>query len=87
MQTVLVTTASGESVGAILRQFDLGRAFDLVVTGDEVTRHKPDPEAYLLALARLQLEPAKCLAFEDSDVGVASARAAGIPVVRVTFTA
>ena len=87
MQTVLVTTASGESVGAILRRFDLGHAFDLVITGDEVARHKPDPEAYLLALARLRLEPAKCLAFEDSDVGVASAEAAGIPVVRVTFNA
>ena len=85
MQTVLVTTASAESVRAILRHFDLGRAFDLVITGDDVTRHKPDPEAYQLALARLQLDPSECLAFEDSDVGAASAEAAGVGVVRVVF--
>ena len=85
MQTVLVTTASAESVRAILRHFDLGDAFDLVITGDDVSRHKPDPEAYRLALVRLQLDPRECLAFEDSDVGLASAKAAGVPVVRVSF--
>jgi HAD superfamily hydrolase (TIGR01549 family) len=87
MQTALVTTASGESVRAILLRADLSHTFDHVVTGDDVTRHKPDPEAYLLALARLQLDPRDCLAFEDSDVGVASAEAAGIAVVRVAFSA
>jgi beta-phosphoglucomutase len=86
MRTVLVTTASGESVRAILRRRDFGHVFDLVITGDDVTRHKPDPEAYLLAMARLQVEPGECLAFEDSDVGVASAEAADIAVVRVSFT-
>lgn len=86
MRTALVTTASGESVRAILRHPDLSHAFDLVVTGEDVTRHKPDPQAYLLALERLQLDPRECLAFEDSDVGVASAEAAGIAVVRVTFS-
>jgi HAD superfamily hydrolase (TIGR01509 family) len=45
--------------------------------------HKPDPAAYLLALARLGVPAGACVAFEDSDVGVASARAAGVRVVRV----
>jgi beta-phosphoglucomutase len=85
MKTVLVTTASADNVGAILKHFGLGEAFDFVVTGDDVSRHKPDPEAYRLALARLALDPADCVAFEDSDVGVASATAAGIAVVRVEF--
>jgi beta-phosphoglucomutase-like phosphatase (HAD superfamily) len=86
MRTALVTTASSESVHAILRHADLSHVFDHVITGDDVTRHKPDPEAYLLALARLQLDPRECLAFEDSDVGIASAAAAGIAVARVTFS-
>lgn len=86
MKTVLVTTASAESVRAVLRHFNLADAFDLMITGDDVTRHKPDPEAYHLALARLQLDARECLAFEDSDVGAASAEAAGVAVVRVTFT-
>jgi HAD superfamily hydrolase (TIGR01509 family) len=85
IKTALVTTASAESVRAILGRFDLDEAFDLVITGDDVTRHKPDPQAYDLALERLQVKPRECLAFEDSDVGVASAEAAGVPVVRVSF--
>jgi len=86
MKTALVTTASGESVRAILRHFDVGNSFDHVITGDDVIRHKPDPEAYLLALERLQLDSRQCLAFEDSEVGAESAEAAKIPVVRVTFS-
>ena len=85
VKTVLVTTASAESVRAIIGHFELEDAFDLVITGDDVTRHKPNPEAYQLALERLKLEPGECLAFEDSDVGVASAEAAGVAVVRVAF--
>ena len=85
MKTVLVTTASAESVRAILLHFHLDHEFDLVVTGDDVTQHKPDPEAYRLALALLQLDARDCLAFEDSDVGAASAEAAGVAIVRVTF--
>jgi len=85
MKTVLVTTASADNVSAILSHFGLRDAFDLVVTGDDVSRHKPDPEAYRLVLARLAVEAAQCLAFEDSDVGVSSALAAGIAVVRVAF--
>jgi HAD superfamily hydrolase (TIGR01509 family) len=42
-------------------------------------------QAYRLALARLRLGASECLAFEDSDVGVASAIAAGIDVIRVNF--
>jgi beta-phosphoglucomutase len=85
MKTVLVTTASAENVRAILSHFALGDAFDFVLTGDDVSRHKPDPEVYRLALTRLAVDAGECLAFEDSDVGVASAAAAGIAVVRVAF--
>ena len=85
MKTALVTTAAKESVHAVLRHFELDDVFDLVITGDDVRRHKPDPEAYLFALSRLALEPLDCLAFEDSDVGAASAEAAGVAVLRVAF--
>ncbi|RYH12096.1 HAD-IA family hydrolase [Tropicimonas sp. IMCC6043] len=55
--------------------------FDTVVTGDDVARKKPDPECYLLALARLGCAPEDALVFEDSPVGHAAAVAAGIRVV------
>lgn len=53
------------------------RAFDAVVTGDEVERGKPDPEPYLRAMAELGVTPEECLVLEDSIPGVASGRAAG----------
>jgi HAD superfamily hydrolase (TIGR01509 family) len=85
MATALVTTASGANARAILDAHALHALFTAVVTGDDVTEHKPHPEAYLLAAARIGVEPGECVAFEDSDIGVTSARAAGVPVVRVAL--
>ncbi len=52
-----------------------------------VARGKPDPEAYLLAAARLGVEPAACVVFEDAVSGVAAATAAGCTVVGVLTSA
>ncbi|QNE21609.1 HAD-IA family hydrolase [Kribbella qitaiheensis] len=65
-----------ERVGAL----DL---FDLVVTGDEVSRHKPDPEIYLLALKRLGLKGEQAVAVEDTAHGAAAAAAAGMWTVAI----
>jgi beta-phosphoglucomutase len=85
MRTALVTTASASNVGAILEHFAMRELFDVVVTGDDVARHKPDPEAYRVAAERLAVSAQACLVFEDSEVGMASAIAAGMAVVRVQF--
>jgi len=53
-------------------------SFDFVVTADECARVKPDPAAYLMAMDRLGLSPADCLAVEDSPRGLAAAHAAGL---------
>lgn len=81
----LVTTASRKSVDAILTHHDLARLFQVTITGDEVTRHKPDPQPYLMAAEALAIDPAHCLAIEDTDVGAASAASAGMGVLRVIF--
>lgn len=57
--------------------------FATVVTGDQVHRGKPHPEPYRLAARRLALAPAECVAIEDSPTGIASAAAAGVPVIGV----
>ncbi|MBD9404833.1 HAD family phosphatase [Acidovorax sp. ACV02] len=51
--------------------------------GNEVPRGKPDPALYLLAAARLGVDPIQCLAFEDSENGARAAQAAGVAVVIV----
>jgi HAD superfamily hydrolase (TIGR01509 family) len=58
-------------------------AFDVIVAGDDVTRGKPHPEAYEKAAALLGFDPKKCIAFEDSSTGLASAEAAGTYAIGV----
>jgi HAD superfamily hydrolase (TIGR01509 family) len=57
--------------------------FDAVVTGDVVARGKPAPDPYLEAARRLGVDPARCVALEDSTTGVTSALAAGVPTVGI----
>lgn len=58
-------------------------SFAAVVTGDEVTHGKPHPEPYLTASRMLGVEPAECVALEDSPTGVRSATAAGVPTLAI----
>ena len=51
--------------------------FDVVVTAEDVTRKKPDPETFVVAIGKLGLEPARCLVVEDARNGVLAGRAAG----------
>ena len=84
--TALVTTAKAPSALSILEHHHLANLFDVIVTGDMLTRSKPDPEAYILAMAGLGLSADECLAVEDSESGVASAVAAGLSVLRVVHS-
>ena len=59
------------------------QTFAAVVTGDLVEHGKPHPEPYLLAARLLGVEPGDCVAIEDSPIGLASARAAGVWTVGV----
>ena len=82
LPAAMVTMSYRELADTVAGQLPAG-TFDAVVTGEEVSRGKPDPEAYLLAASRLGVDPARCLAIEDSPAGVASAEAAGCLVVAV----
>ncbi len=61
----------------------IGDAFDAIVTSDDVEHPKPAPDLYLLACARLGVDPAEALALEDSPSGVAAAKAAGLTCIAV----
>lgn len=81
--TGLVTTAARHNALAVLEHVGLVDAFDHALFGEDVRRAKPDPECYNGILQRAGLEARECLAFEDSELGIAAAEAAGISVVRV----
>ncbi|MEM6553278.1 MAG: HAD family phosphatase [Planctomycetota bacterium] len=65
---------------------ELTDAFPIIVTTDDVQRSKPNPETYRLAVERLNLDPADCLAIEDTAAGLASASAAGLQTLGLATT-
>jgi len=61
----------------------LGAYFSAVVTGDEVSKGKPDPEIYRAVCKKLGVDPAACLAVEDSKNGILSAHGAGLSIAMI----
>ena len=77
----IVTTSSRSAVAALLGGLDpsLSGAFAFWVCGEDVTRKKPDPQGYQLALDQLEPPPGAVVVLEDSVVGLAAATAARLP--------
>jgi beta-phosphoglucomutase len=82
--TALTTVSHREQAMIVLDALKLRDQFDVIVTIDDVSHGKPDPEIYLLAARRLGVPPETCLAVEDSLPGVRSAVAAGMACVAST---
>ncbi|QPF83740.1 HAD family phosphatase [Bradyrhizobium genosp. L] len=73
----IVTSSSRRTAERHLALAGIRDRFDTLLTLDDVTHGKPDPELYLKAAARLGVRPQACIAVEDSNHGVAAAHAAG----------
>ena len=78
----IVTSAPRSLAEVRLRAVDLPIP-EVMITGEDVRRGKPDPQGFLLAAQRLGVSIGKCLVFEDSPAGVAAAKAAGAHVAIV----
>ena len=61
----------------VLEECGIGQWVEARISGDRVSRCKPDPEIYLTAAAALGVEPADCVVFEDAKAGIEAARRAG----------
>jgi HAD superfamily hydrolase (TIGR01509 family) len=83
--SALVTMSWAPLAEVLLERLPEG-TFAAVVTGDQVARGKPHPDPYLEAARRLGVQPARCVAVEDSPTGAASATAAGVPTLVVPHT-
>jgi HAD superfamily hydrolase (TIGR01509 family) len=79
----VVSGGTRESVTKSLRLLNLLDRFDTLVCAEDYSRGKPDPEAFLLAAERLGVAPADCLVFEDTEMGIGAAKAAGMAWVKV----
>ncbi len=83
-----MSVASGGSRHAIrhiLEHLNILDWFDAVVTNEDVTLQKPAPDIFLEAARRMAVDPARCRAFEDTDLGMQAIRAAGMDAVDVRF--
>lgn len=81
----IVTSASRELMTMRLAAAGF-TAPEVLVTADDITRGKPDPEPYLIAAEKLGVDPARCLVIEDAPAGLRSGRAAGAATVAVVTT-
>jgi HAD superfamily hydrolase (TIGR01509 family) len=85
-----VAVASGGERGAVertLELIDVRSLFPIVVVAADVVRGKPAPDLFLLAAERMAVRASDCVVFEDSELGIVAARAAGMDAVRVEVTA
>jgi len=85
LRTAVVTNKQHRFAGALLRRLGLADWVDVVVGGDTCARRKPDPEPLFFACESLQVQPSESLMVGDSANDVQAARAAGIPVVCVSY--
>ncbi|QKW15081.1 HAD family phosphatase [Verrucosispora sp. NA02020] len=79
----VVSGSTREAVTASLDALGILDRFDVLVCAGDYTRPKPDPEPFLRAAELLGVPPHACLVFEDADLGIEAAVAAGMAAVRV----
>ena len=79
----VVSGSTRESVDASLTALNLLDRFAAFVCAADYSHSKPHPEPYLLAAAKLGVRPESCLVFEDTDMGIQSATAAGMAFVKI----
>ncbi len=83
IKTGIATNAQLPNRVFTLELLELEDFFTVVVGAEHVEKGKPHPAIYLLAAEKLEADPGKCLAFEDTAMGVKSAKTAGLTVVGV----
>jgi HAD superfamily hydrolase (TIGR01509 family) len=79
----VVSGSTRDSVEASLRAIGLLDRFEVLVCAGDYRKSKPDPEPFLIAAERLGVSPENCLVFEDTQMGINAAIAAGMASVRV----
>ena len=91
LQSAGIPCAVGSSterlnIDTIMAGIGLGEYFTAIVSADDTTRGKPDPQVFLLAAQRIDVLPANCAVFEDAFAGLEAARAGGMKAVGVATT-
>ena len=81
--TALATTSSPKGVYAILKEFQLEKLFDLVLTGNDIQNKKPHPEIFFKCMKHFNVKEEESIIFEDSEVGLEAANQTNAWVIKV----
>ena len=84
LQTALVTSSTAQTVQKVDRVLSFTQLFELVITADDTSKHKPYPEPYLQALERIKAEKERTIIIEDSINGITAGKEAGCIVCGLT---
>ncbi len=84
MPTAIVSSSGRESIELTIRRMDIADNINYYAGAEDYAESKPAPDGYLKAADVLQVEARECLVFEDSIVGIQSAKNAGMQVVAIT---
>jgi HAD superfamily hydrolase (TIGR01509 family) len=71
------------TIEVMMRYAELDGYLDFIISNEDVTKAKPDPEMYSLAISKLRVQPEECLIVEDNENGIKAARASGAHVLEV----
>ena len=82
-KVAVYTNSVRETAEAMLNYAGLLEKIDVLLTNQDVTNPKPDPEGYLLACQRLNVQPSETFVIEDGEFGILAAELAGCKVIRV----
>jgi beta-phosphoglucomutase family hydrolase len=84
--TAIGSSSVLENITTVIEVIKLPTCFDVIVTGADVKRGKPDPEVFLKCAERLNASPNCCIVFEDAHVGIQAAKTAGMTAIAVATT-
>jgi len=73
----LASNSIRETIRVMMEKANLIKYFDIILSNEDVTQPKPDPEIYLKSIAALKLQPSECVILEDNDNGIRAAKASG----------
>jgi len=83
IRMALATMSSRKVIDRLLSEKRIEKYFEVVITADEVSKPKPDPEVFLVCATRLDLSPEDCITIEDSIFGVKAAKTARMKCIAV----
>ena len=74
---IVASSTYEDKIKVCFERFNLSKYFSAIISGDQVTKANPEPEIFLKACKTLELKPEECIVIEDSERGIAAAKAAG----------